>query len=191
MGRRPLEPIESPYPHGTTSCYRDGCGCRPCLDAHAVAVADYKARKAAQLELFPDGPPPRVGLLAGRKRLPPLPVGLDLHAVAEALADPDPHWANRARCKGNARMAEVFHETVVVQIRDDGTEAHSAPGDFVPEAYQRWCAGCPVWAECVAEALRVERIGPALTNYRAGYWGSSPKQRDRIDKALAALEATG
>lgn len=191
MGRRPLEPIETACTHGTDSGYRDGCGCQPCLDAHAEAKRAYKERKAAQMEMFPDSAQPRVGLLAGRKRLPRMPVGLDLHAVAAAVADPDPHWANQARCKGNQRVAEVFHEVVVVQVREDGTEALSAPGDFVPEGYQRWCAGCPVWAECVADALRFERIGPALTTYRAGYWGSSPKQRDHIDKALQALEATG
>jgi hypothetical protein len=187
VGRRPLEPIESPYDHGTASCYRYGCGCRPCLDAHSQALRDYKERRADQLQLFPDDPT-KPGLLGERKRLPQMPPGVDLSAVAAALADPDPHWANRARCKGNQRISDVFHEVVVVQIRHDGTKAYSAPGDFVPEGYQRWCAGCPVWAECIADALRVERIGPGLTSYRAGFWGSTPTQRKNIDAALATLE---
>ena len=192
MGRRPLTPIEAPdsRPHGTDACYRFGCGCQPCQDAHAAALRAYKRRHADQLELFPDDGMPVVGLLGDRKRLPRMPVGLDLEAVAEALADPDPHWANRARCKGNERLAEVFHEVVVVQVRHDGTKAYSAPGDFVPEGYQQWCAGCPVWADCVAEALRCERINPNHINYRAGFWGSSPRQRDHIDRALQAMEAT-
>jgi hypothetical protein len=151
----------------------------------------YKERRADQLELFPDDGRPVVGLLGERKRLPRMPVDLDLVAVAEALANPDPHWANHARCKGNASLSEVFHEVVVLQVRHDGTLAYSAPGDFVPEGYQRWCAGCPVWADCVADALRCERRDANHINYRAGFWGSSPRQRDHIDRALQAMEATG
>jgi hypothetical protein len=120
-----------------------------------------------------------------RPKVPAVPVGLDLHAVAEALADPWQYWADNARCKGRPDLLEVFHEEVAVAYRRNGSAAVSAPGDYTPASFQEWCGDCPVRADCVAEAIRRE-----TANYRTGFYGSTPTQRGHIVIALRTLEQT-
>jgi len=177
---RPVEPIDSPYPHGTESSYRVGCGCDPCLAAHAEAKT---ARRIRQLEMFPEMARDAARAHKPRPRIPDIPHGLDLAGVAAAMVDPVAGWEDQARCKGRVDLSELFHEEVVIQRRRNGVMLYSAPGDFVPSGYQTWCAGCPVRTQCVASALVRETRA-----HRVGYYGSTPTQRKHISEALTMLE---
>lgn len=177
MPRSP-EPIDTPYPHGTSSAYRAGCGCPECKAAHTAADRAYRE---SQMTLFA----PSIGRrpVPDRPQVPPIPDGLDLSAVAAAIADPWRYWADHARCKGRADLLETFHEEVPIAYRRSGVIAVCAPGDYTPVGYQTWCAGCPVRPDCVADAIRHE-----AANYRTGYYGSTPTQRGHIAVALRAME---
>lgn len=185
---RSPEPVDLPAgrTHGTPGGYRAGCGCPPCRDAKRRNAAIYKARRKAavaaaraQLSLFEDDTLAGEGLLEGRQRLPHLPPMLVIADLAHAMAHPEERWWERGRCRGRADLALLFHEEVEVQIRHDGTKAYCAPGDFVDESYQAWCAACPVWHQCIADVMRTEPH-----QRRSGWWGSSPTQRRHIRDEL-------
>lgn len=183
---RSPEPIDLPpgRTHGSAAGYRAGCGCPPCREAKRISAGHYRGKaRAGQLALFDltEDQMGGDGLLTGRKRLPHLPPALDLDALAAAIVTPEDRWWDRARCKGNAKLRDLFHEEVPVQIRQDGTIAYCAPGDFVPESYQAWCAACPVWNQCMADVMAHEPH-----QRRSGWWGSSPTQRRHIRDAIAA-----
>lgn len=180
MTARSTEPIDTPYPHGTDSCYRMGCGCVACKEAHTDAAWEAKQR---QLVMFPETGGQRPAPIR-RPVIPDIPLGLDLAVVAERVADPDPRWTERARCANQPGLCDTFHVEVIVQHRRDGTQGWCKPGDLVPAAYQDWCAACPVRPDCVADALRHE-----AANYRTGFYGSTPTQRGHIAHALRALKA--
>jgi hypothetical protein len=179
MPRSP-EPIDTRYPHGTVSAYREGCGCPPCKAAHRDADRAYRS---AQLALFPASAGRRA--TPARPKVPAIPEGLDLDAVAAALADPWRYWPDSARCKERPDLLEVFHEEVPVAYRRDGTVAVCAPGDYTPAEYQAWCGACPVRADCVADAIRQE-----AANFRTGFYGSTPTQRGHIVAALRTRSKT-
>lgn len=142
-----------------------------------------RQRRAGQLALFADLVEAAVHpVQAHRPKIPPIPIGLDLAALAAALDDPDPTWETRARCRRRPDLTERFHEVVVVQRRSDGTEGYCLPGDYTPEGYQAWCAGCTERTQCIASALLAE-----APNYRAGFYGSTPTQRTNIADALGGL----
>lgn len=117
---------------------------------------------------IPDAP------AAGKGR-PPAPPGALLGGVFADL-----EWAEQASCAKQLDRADEFH------VPQAGPHMPAA----IPALAAEFCAGCPVIAECAADADRHRARGLWGGSYRAGHKPSEYVVRRLVDRAPVRELAT-